>query len=249
MMKRAVLFCLALGALPPAYSQEDPPGLSAASANYHRYRLADTWPLYELNKVQNLINHAKDRPNEGGDSGTLAISDKGWRSLRPAAKFTYCMIHGELYSQNCDGMPAFVGEETKIFAQPAAAFNNEQDWSDRQITFLQSRHSSVVEWIRKAIRTQNRVGVNLKKAILEIDANELVPDLVAQYWRSSRDKDVLSVLCLLMKHRRFAPFVKSPLFKALYSGDASYQTFVPCSRDTEKFIIDCALRFSKQENR
>lgn len=227
---------------------DDPPNLTLKSQKYHELRLSQTTPTFELAKVKSLMKSMKKREDEGGDSGVMALSAKAYRSLSTGGKFTYCMLHGENFGQNCDGMPAVLGEESKIFAQPPAAFWNEADWSDRQRNFLHSHRASVIGLLRLTIRHQHQIGVNLKKAILEIDAFELIPDIVAEYKRSSKDRDQLSVLSLLLKHARYEPYVKSPLYIKFYGEEASYQTAVPIHEDIVRFIIKCALSLYETRN-
>jgi hypothetical protein len=243
MMKRTAVFAIAICAASITFSQIRPPGLSTKSAEYHAYRLLKTEPSFELTKVKGILKTLKRPRDEGVERG---VADKVFGRLSTEAKFTYCMIHGEVFSQNCDGMPAVLDEENKIFAQPSGAFGDEQDWSDRQKRFLHSRRSSVIRLLKSTIRSRHRVGVNLKKAILEIDATEIVPILELTYLKDRKDHDVLSVLSVLMKHESYGPYVKSAIYKALYTGpNASYQTSIPYTRQAEKFILAMATRFHK----
>src|SRR5665213_1680976 len=85
--------------------QSDPPEASKKSQAYHEYRLKETPPPYELTKVKALIAGMKQK-GQDRDEGTTGLSSRKFGSLSVPAKFTYCMIYGENYSQNCDAMPA-----------------------------------------------------------------------------------------------------------------------------------------------
>ena len=234
--------CLAIaqGATP----SEEPPA-SAKSMAYHALRLRENKPTYHLAEISGLI--AKLKNNHSDDNSLSAISDKAFGRLNLRARFTYCMIHGETWSQNCNGMPALVSEENLIYGQPSGAFGEEDDWSDRQRAFLHSHRSAVTTFIRATMHESKFVGTNLKKAILEIDDNDLIPDLITAYKGSHKDLDILSTLSLLMKHGQFKPYVHSPIYKALYGPSASYQTSVPFSADHVNFIITSAEAFYKSK--
>jgi hypothetical protein len=186
-----------------------------------------------------LINALRKPENE--DAGTLGVPDKVFRRLSTKAKFTYCMLYGEDFGQNCDGMPAELSEENKIFAQPSAAFGNEQEWSERQKNFLHSRRSTVIGLLKTTIRTKRRVGVNLKKAILEIDAYELIPILESTYLINRKDLDILSVLSVLMKHKSYKPYLKTATYKTFYTApNSDYKTSIPYTRKNETLLLDLA---------
>src|SRR5471030_2019879 len=160
-MNRIFALSFAICILPVANAQlatergpADPEGLTLKSQKYHQSRLAYTTPTFELAKVQKLMKSLKKKSDEGGDSGTEALPSKVFNSLSTAVKFTYCMLQGEVYGQNCDGMPAVLGEETKIFAQPPDNFGNEEHWSDRQTGFLHKNRGSVIALLQRTIRSQ-----------------------------------------------------------------------------------------------
>src|SRR5207237_9801666 len=121
------------------------------------------------------------------------LSPAIFNSLSLEEKFTYTMIHSEDELQNCDVMPAIVGEEHKIFAhEPDAGVDDDAGWSDRQRSFLHKNRSKVVELIRATMRAHHRVGVNLKNTIVELGAYELIPDMVAIFNAQHKDLDILS---------------------------------------------------------
>src|SRR5665213_2586121 len=110
-MKRTpVLLLLALGVTTGFAQFGDPPGLSAASKAYREYRLTNSTPSYGLSKVQALIKGIKP-----GADDTSALSAKAYASLTVAQKFTYTLLHGEQFAQNCNGMPGIIDEEKKFF--------------------------------------------------------------------------------------------------------------------------------------
>src|ERR1700722_14967301 len=141
-------------------------------------------------------------------------------------RFTYCMLHAELASQICDEMPATLYCEKRIFAYPADSFGNET-WSERQVDFLAKHRSEVINLLRVTIRRANRVGSNLKMAIMDIGAWELIPDVLAVYQRGWKDNDIPSLLCRLMDEPGYAPFKQTEIFRKLYGKTSQgYKSFI-----------------------
>jgi len=243
LMKFLVLLFVALITATSVFTQEEPKGLTAASKAYHDYRLTETEPSFEKDKVLDLIEHIK--PTEGTDVDNFVLATKTYNALSIRAKFTYCMIHGEVSSQICDIMPGILDEEKKIFAEPLDAFGNEQDWSKRQLAFLHSHRREVIGLLRSTIISNNRVGVNLKKAIVELDAYELIPDMVTIFNKAHRDQDILSVFCVLMKSGNCPPFLKSITCQKLYGKASDYQSFIVGNAANQQLTIKRAMAYYK----
>ena len=237
---------LLVSTVPVALSHQAPTGVTKASAAYHESRFTETAPVYALAKVRKLIKGIK--PTKiNDDESSLALSAKVFEGLSVQAKFTYCMIHGEVSTQNCDMMPAIVGEENKIFARIPGAFDSEQSWSDRQTSFMEKHRETLIDLIRATIKSQHQVGVNLKHAILELDASSLIPDLVAVYKQThQRDNDILTVCCLLMKSGKYKPFVTSQSYRKLYGDEnASYKSYIEGNDANKALTIQRAMAFYK----
>lgn len=237
MKKLFVLVVVACSVMGAFAQLNDPKGYSKASRAYRDYRITATAPPYGLAKVRNLIKRTKE-----DEDGNVVISSKAFNALSTKEKFTYCMIHGEVFSQNCNGMPGVLDEEKKIFSHPASSFS-EEDWSKRQEAWVKSHRRDVIALLRATIRARHRVGVNLKKAILDLDAYDLIPDLVAAYRPSNKDQDILSTLCVLMKDGSYPPFLKSATYRKLYGKDSSYQSFIMANAANQKLTIDRAMAF------
>ncbi|MHB8635773.1 MAG: hypothetical protein ACYC96_04795 [Fimbriimonadaceae bacterium] len=241
-MNRHLFLGLALAASAIAVAQFNPPGLTASSRAYHAYRLQETEPSYGLANVKRIVKAIK--PPSDSD-GAYAPSTK-FNSLSLADKFTYCMLYGEDLSQNCNGMPAILGEESKLFAQIPGPWNEEQAWSERQNAFLHKYRPQIVKLLRATIRSKHRVGINLKKAIVELNAYELIPDMVAAYNPTEKDNDILSVFFLLMRAGKYKPFLASSTYKKLYADeDSSYKTFIYANAANKKLTIARAMAYYK----
>jgi hypothetical protein len=215
---------------------------AAPRQSYHEYRLAATEPTYGLAKVKRLASKIKIDSEDNH-----RMSDEQYNSLSFKEKFTYTMVHGEDMSQNCDAMPTIVGEDKKIFPFPPGAFNDEARWSERQTKFLHNNRKQVIGLIRSTIRQKQRVGVNLKQAIVEINAYELIPDLISIYSRSRKDHDILTVLMLLMKEGKYKPFLASSTFTKFYGENANYQAYSEANRANQKLVISRAMGFYRQK--
>jgi hypothetical protein len=212
---------------------------SKESEAYHDLRVRPSIPPYGLAKVRELVNKLKS-----DDDGNQALNTKSYESLSLREKFTYHMIHAESYSQNCDAMPPIQNEHKKIFPYIADAFN-EAEWSERQTKFLSANRDSVMALIRESILRSKRVGVNYKHTIIEINAIELIPDLITVYHAKTRTKDLdlLTLMMQLMKENEFEPFLLSASYKKLYADDADYRAYLTYNKANEDLIIKRATEF------
>lgn len=203
---------------------------SSAQASYETYRSEKTTPSFGLSEVQSKIAKAEARYKahpSNDDTFTEGLSASEFNGLSVPERFTYCMIHGEQYAQNCEIMPVIPDSEHKIIGYLPDAFKDSFTWSQRQRDFLQKHRTEVIALLRKTFHSKTHVGVNLKQAIVEIDAYELIPDLIASQKGDPRDQDIFTVLMLLMKDGKYRPFLQSQTYKKLYKDEAaSYRSFV-----------------------
>ncbi|MCW5937504.1 MAG: hypothetical protein KIT11_09385 [Fimbriimonadaceae bacterium] len=217
---------------------------SSASRQYNEYRKQLTEPLRHVAKIKALV--ARLKRNENDD---LMLPDKVYNSLSVDEKFTFCMLHGEYFSQNCDAMPPIQDEDKKIFPFPPAAFGDEATWSQRQLDFMAKNRAKVVSLLRETIRARQRVGVNFKAAIDYLNAWELIPDLIAEYRRDRKDHDILTLLMLQMRKAEYEPFFYCEAYLALYGDDSGYQAFMPHTVPTEQEILRLARGFYESKKR
>lgn len=210
---------------------------SKESQAYHEYRQKLSEPPYSLLKVKSLIAQIKS-----DDEDNAKMSAKVYQALSFREKFTYHMIHAETYSQNCDVMPPIQDEHKKIFGQLADAFS-EQSWSDRQDVFFKTNRDSVIYLLKECISKNNRVGVNYKHVIVDINATEMIPFLITTYKVAKKDHDILTVLLLLMEHNNYPPFLESSSHKKLYGEKSDYQCFLVYNQANEDLIFQRATDF------
>ena len=214
---------------------------SATSRRYHEYRIGVTEPNYHLAKVSSMVARIK-----ADKEGNHRLSDKAYDALSFEEKFTYNMIHGEDASQNCDGTMSTVKEESKIFGYIPDAFDEgNKTWSERQRTFLTKNRTKVITLLRATIKLRQRVGVNLKNAIMEIKGSELVSDLIAVYNIKKKDHDILTLLMLLMKEDKFPEFVQSASFTKLYGENSNYKGSLEANSANQNLIMERAMAYYK----
>ncbi|MCW3467858.1 hypothetical protein [Chitinophaga nivalis] len=236
-------YLLLLAALLPAsvlFAQEEGEMWKPASKEseaYHEYRLKETMPPYGLAKIKAMIAKV---PFEEGELHKL--SNKDYMALTLREKFTYHMIHGENFSQNCDPSPPIQDEQKKIFGVLPDIFY-EYSWSERQTNFLQSNRDSVMALIKESVNRSKRMGSNYKKAILAINGKEMIPFLIATYNIDKKDHDILTLLMLLMKTNEYAPFMSSPSFRKLYGQDFNYKAYLDFNTANEELILKRASDF------
>ncbi|MDQ0109649.1 hypothetical protein SAMN05660909_04601 [Chitinophaga terrae (ex Kim and Jung 2007)] len=224
-------------------AQDEYPKPSKESLDYNVYRTKVSVPPYGLAKVKAMI--AKLTPN---DEEIEKLPDNLYNSLSLREKFTYNMIHGEIYSQNCDPMPPVEDEHKKIFAQLPGAFD-EYSWSDKQTQFFDNNRDSVIALIKESVTRSKRVGVNYKEAIVSMNAVEIIPFLEEVYLRDKKDHDILTVFLLLMKANKYQPFLASSSFKKLYGDDANYGTHIVYNSANEQLILQRVNDFYKNYKR
>ncbi|HYM92602.1 MAG TPA: hypothetical protein VET23_00555, partial [Chitinophagaceae bacterium] len=184
---------------------------SKESQAYHKYRQHLSYPPYSFNKINQIIK--KQVLSDSDDN--LVLKENAYNALTLREKFTYNMIHGESFSQNCDAMPPIQDEQKKIFGYLPDAFA-EFGWSDRQTKFLNDNRDSVITWIKECASKNNRVGINFKLAIFQINAKKMIPFLIKMYKLQRKDQDLLTLMMLLMKENNYTPFLNSPSYKKLY---------------------------------
>ena len=217
-------------------SDEKQPG--KASWAYEAYRNKITRPPYGLEKILALVNKTK-----ADEEDNVVLSPKVYASLSFREKFTYNMVHGESYSQNCDAGIATVDEEKKIFAELPGALGDEH-WSDRQEKFFADNHDSVVALMTASIGRTHRVGVNFKRVIVDINATEMIPLLISTYNIEKKDHDLLTLLMLLMLNNKYQPFMVSASYKKLYADKGSrWSTYLNFNSANEALIIQRAAGF------
>ncbi len=243
-MKKFPLLLLAVALSVPLFAQLDPSKVSAATRSYRTYRLKETQPTFGIRKVRALVKHIKADKEDNE-----RLSDAVYNKLSTAEKFTYCMIHGEDQSQNCEEMPWVKDEEKMIFGHIPGSWSDEAVWSERQRAFLKNHRSEVLGLVRSTIRSSGRVGLNTKHVILETEAIELVPDLVKVYRANHKDKDILSTLMLLMKDGNYKPFMESASYKKLYADEANWQAYLNGNSENQNLIMDRAMAFYKSRGK
>jgi hypothetical protein len=209
---------------------------SKESQAYHKYRMAFTEPHYSLAKIKKLIKGIKQN-----NESDMVLPAKQFNALTGKEKLTYCMLHAESYSQNCDVSPLVKDEQKKIFAQLEDAFD-EEEWSARQTSFLKKNKDSVTIWLKACITQKNRVGLNFKRTILEINATEMIPFLVEFYKKTKKDHDILTVLLLLMENGKFQPHLKSTMRKKLY-GEDLYHAHINLNQANVDLICKRAMEY------
>jgi hypothetical protein len=210
---------------------------SKESKAYNKYRQVNTEPSYGLAKIKKLIKAIKTN-----DEDDPALSIKTFNSLSTKEKFTYCMIHPESFSQNCDAMPPVLDEQKKIFAFLPDAYD-ELSLSDRQMKFLNSNKDSVLSWIKQVATEKNRVGVNFKEVIVAIGSKSIVPFLVDFYKKTKKDHDILTTLILLMENAKYKPHMNSQMHQKLFEDSGQWPRYINLNNANADLILKRAMDF------
>ena len=214
--------------------------ITNAHAQWDRYRTST--PPYGLEKVQAMIKKIKI-PESDDDSYTAGLTDKVFGSLSLREQFTYQMIYGETYSQNCDGWFGDSLQIRHIYANLCGGLGD-HNWSDRQVKWLSDNRDSVMALIRESSERSGHMGSNYKFALVQIHATELIPWLIGYYKKDRKDRDLLTVMLLMMKEGKYAPFLSSVSYRKLYKGDASYyDATIDYNTANEELIFQRATDF------
>ncbi len=218
----------------PAHSQMDA---------YREFRAQPSVPPYGLSKIKALI--AKIKPLSDYDNSDIGISplpQKDYDALSLREKFTYTMIHPEMYAQNCAIFVPQSNEDQKIFGY-LISWMNEETWSDRQLQFLVQNRDSVMAIIKESVTRSKRMGVNYKDALVEINAWETIPFLISYYNGNKKDKDIITTLMLLMKKGNYADFLKSKSYKNLYGVADNYESSMAFNKANEELTLQRAQAY------
>jgi hypothetical protein len=210
---------------------------SKESQAHYFYRQHLSEPPYGLKWIKEKISHRKYGASDTESNRIF------YQSLSLREKFTYNMIHAESYSQICSAFPMEgPDEEKKIFAQLPIMFG-EYKWSEKQQKFFSDNRDSVIYLMKECISKTGQVGLNFKKVIVNINAKEMVLPFINLYHRTKKDRDILTVLMLLMKNNKYQPFVSTAIAKKLYGAAASYKEFSFFKPADQEQLIEFAGKF------
>ena len=214
---------------------------SKESYAYHDARMVISEPPYSLKKIKALISKVTMVGEEGEpDNDRLAPSI--YQVLTFREKYTYNMLHGDSYSQNCDGSLPVQDEHKKIFGQLPDVFG-ENSWSKRQLTFFRNNKDSVIQLLKENITSDGSIGLNYKHILVEVNAKELIPLIIETYNKTKKDHDILTVLLLLMRDNEYPELLSSQTYKKLYTGEEQYKAFLVFNTANEELIIKRATDF------
>ncbi|MBZ4188847.1 hypothetical protein [Niabella beijingensis] len=248
-MRKLLLFLVHWSALVTAYAQEGIYRQPSPEAKAHReFRQKISVPPYGLEKIKKMIPSIKDVPGDNSDEGVSALSPDAYQSLSLREKFTYTMIHPEMYAQNCSINMIHFHEHREIFGY-LVSDGDEQTWSDRQLGFLRDNRDSVMALIKASATRSGRMGVNYKTAIVEMNGWEMIPYLTGFYTANKKDKDLLTVLMLLMKQGKFQPFLHSSSYKKLYGVDGNHENALDYNKANEELIISRARTYYAEQKK
>lgn len=211
-------------------------------------RLKNSIPSYNLSKIEKLISKLSSMNGiELNEYNDRYLSEKDFDKLTIKEKFTYTMVYPEIKSSSEDMDSLAIYEENKIFGKLPTSVNDPR-WSARQKKFLKQYRKNIQEFIRETSLKNQFMGLNFKKALLEINAIESIPFLVDFYNSTDKnDKDLLTVLMLLVKKGKYYPFVRSNVYRQLYNDDVNSQvSCIDYSDINEEYILKTAHNYYLQ---
>lgn len=236
----AIILILSYG-----YAQEDdvePYYPTQEALDYREVRHRKTIPPYGLDKIKKQLKTIQNKYSDEAEGGEASLTPAQYNSLSLREKFTYTMIHPELYSQNCAVFIPMANEDKMIFAH-LMSWTDEEMWSPRQEKFLKDNRDSVMTLIKESTVRSRKMGVNYKDALVLIDAWEMIPFIIEYYKSNPIDKDALTVLLLMMKEGEYQEFLKSSSYRKLYGSDYNYESYINYNSANEKLIFDRAMGY------
>ena len=221
------------------------------NSSLYNHRTENSKPSYSLVKIEKLIAKSRMKNNldevEETPNEEIYLSEKDFNKLSVKEKFTYTMVYPEIKSSNFILDSLNFNLENKIFGMlPLTA--NYPKWSLRQQKFLKENRKIVQELIQETSVKNQKMGLNFKKALIEINAIESIPFIIDFYKSTDKnDKDLLTVLMLLVKKSNYYPFVRSNIYRKLYNDTISYQkSNIEYSEANEEYILKTAKNFYLQ---
>lgn len=227
----------------PVVAQDMSDAEIQASLRFQKLRERQTLPLTGVAKVRALV--AKIKP---GDEGDRALSAKAYNALSVSERFAYVALFPESFSQICDAMMPVPHPEKKLFSHIPSPFTEEYSWSERQMNFLVNQRPAVVKMLRETMKARGHCGANLKGMVWQINGKELIPDLAALYRVNRTDRDLLTLMMLMMNDAKYMPFMGSKLCEDLYGGDKYWGIAIDWKPQYEAEILGLALRFAKSSD-
>ena len=110
---------------------------------YYAMREKISIPPFGLKKVQRLVEQrVKSLPDEALVDYDAGISSVNFDKLSFEEKFTYTMIHPEIYSQACAERMFVFDPQNKIFGHLFFVYNG-VFWSERQLHFMKKNKKRV----------------------------------------------------------------------------------------------------------
>ena len=147
-------------------------------------------------------------------------------------KFTYNM-HGDSYSQIV--MLHFrYRTSTKNIPDNCRMFWRK--YMERETTgIFRSNQDSVVKLLKENITRDGNIGLNYKHILVEINAKNWYRWSLKRTIRKN-DRDVLTVLLLLMRNNKYSELLTSQTYKAVCCKD-QYSAFINFNTANEELII------------
>lgn len=175
-----------------------------------------------------------------------------FEGLNALEHFIYAFQHPEWYHQSCSMFPF----PTNLMQKIPASLNRVGEgvvMSPRQTDAIIAHRDSVILLMDQCIKENNSVSEDFKRAILLLDAKELIPTLLSILEKSKDPKDpyLLTVLCKLMRWE-YGPFMESEVGQALYPDSLKFEFFkreyyqhhVPFTQANYDTIVHHAKQFS-----
>ena len=171
------------------------------------------------------------RIREDADFDSDYLTENEFKALSPYELFVYCLMFPEMFSQNCSVEEDI--DEEKYWDAKEGDFIKPKDrvygyistyedfsLSDRQVDKLKKNKKLIIQYIKQDVEGKRYLPCNYKDMIIKTNAIEAIPWLISFFNDNSQktDKEILTVLSVLMYRNKFKPFMESKSCAKMYLG-------------------------------
>jgi formylglycine-generating enzyme required for sulfatase activity len=200
---------------------------------------------FQSEKLRKLIPEKKDFKS-------IKISEKEFNNLNAYDHFVHSFYYPEWYNQSC----YFYEIPGDILLKIPALLPRLGDglvMSKRQQQSISENRDSTIILMQQCIQQTNEISIEFKRAIILLDAFELIPTLTKtlEFQDQKKDSYILTTLCLLMMD--YEPFLNSSLCNSLYPKDSigylltkeAYKRAIPFTVSNYETIVDFSSEYYK----
>lgn len=214
-----------------------------------------TIKCFESTKLDLLLQKnksAKDAKKKSDDQAYVfgnpenKLSDADFTSLDVMGLIVYAHGYPEQYVQSCSLYSKELNYNTKIHSslpRKGEGFH----MSERQFESLQKNKDSVIFLLNHCFENATFINDEYKSTIVNLNDFEIIPILKKMLSiQETKDSYILTVFNVLMKNDKYAPFMSSDIYRAIYDEnrpDYKYDMTVDVTKKRYDEILTLASSY------